>query len=242
MCQKVLTVKGQKTSAARGTFELCVHIGIYNVYLAYLTAIIEIEQQLAYLSGAADGGVLRGIKKAALDLIFDSAEMCSAVFSDNEQPRVRMGIEHCLSLTENILIIRAGKPLICRYNKAGIGINTNRSTVGRIKIFALDIIDSTEDTLYLTLERVEIRAGHIKLRLRLSQLCRGNKIHGVRYLLSVADARHSILYFLSSRHFCSPADVRRKSSQARRMRARLSSLSTPLAVISLHVPDSLALI
>ena len=97
-------------------------------------------------------------------------------------------------------------------------------------------------TLYLTLERVEIRAGHIKLRLRLSQLCRGNEIHGVRYLLSVADARHSILYFLSSRHFCSPADVRRKSSQARRMRARLSSLSTPLAVISLHVPDSLALI
>ena len=130
--------------------------------------------------------------------------MRSAVFSDNEQPRVRMGIEHCLSLTENILIIRAGKPLICRYNKAGIGINTNRSTVGRIKIFALDIIDSTEDTLYLALYRLEVGAGVIQFRLCLAHFRGGYQVHRVGYLLSIPDAFNAVLNLFRVSHSAPP--------------------------------------
>ena len=61
MGEKVLAMERQQSRAARSAFEFCVHVGIYNVYLAYLAAVIEVEQKLAYLSRTADGGILRGV-------------------------------------------------------------------------------------------------------------------------------------------------------------------------------------
>ena len=116
----------------------------------------------------------------------------AAVLADNEELRIGVLLVYPLRFLEDIVVIRTGKSLIRRDDKAAQGALAVFGVVAVSReVPAVDSLIDGEDARYLMVEHVKVRANLVKLGSGLAHLCRGDEVHGVGDLLRLLNAAYA---------------------------------------------------